>query len=61
MFVVSKNDNIVGFIAEESQKQFLVDQDPEIVFHEYDWTEDRAVYPSDFQIVDGVLSRVTTV
>jgi hypothetical protein len=37
MFAVIKNQAVVGFITEETQKEFLIEHEPEIAFAAIDW------------------------
>lgn len=53
--VYPNNDKIVGFITEESQKQFLIDSYNTVEFYEFEWTKEEPPMITDFSVVNGQL------
>ena len=58
VFAVVRNDTIVGFITEESQKSFLLQEQPDVQFFQFEWDSDTLYYPSDFAVENGQLVQL---
>ena len=52
MFALIKDNKVVGFLVEESQKEPF---DETHSFIEFEWTESKPPMVSDFSVVDGEL------
>lgn len=57
-FAIIKNEKVISFITEESQKADLLAADPELQFLHFNWNLERPFYPSDFKFENGLLIRV---
>lgn len=58
VFAVVRNDTVVSFITEESQKTFLLQEHPDIQFFQFEWNSEKSYYPSDFTVENGQLVRL---
>lgn len=47
-FAVILGTQIVGFIDSEEQKGFLISENSNYIFAEFEWNLDRLFYPQDF-------------
>lgn len=57
MFAVIKNKTVIGFITEEDQKPFLLENDSTVSFAEFVWPNDNTdidnlIMPSDVAVND---------
>lgn len=52
MFALIKDNKVISFLVEESQKQ---DFDETHSFIEFEWVENKPPMLSDFSVVDGQL------
>lgn len=53
--VYPNNEKVVGFITEESQKQFLIESYDTVEFYEFDWNKEEPPMVSDFKVENGKL------
>lgn len=47
-FAVILDATIIGFIDSEEQKVFLLSENPNYIFSEFEWNLERLFYPQDF-------------
>lgn len=51
-FAIKINDDIIGFVTEESQKAFLLECDPNHKFYQFTWDKENPPMPEDISIVN---------
>lgn len=54
-FAVFADNEIKGFIVEESQKDFLIESYDHVDFYEFDWNKEEYPMITDFKVIDGKL------
>jgi hypothetical protein len=51
---------VIGYITEESQKDFLLQCDENYLFYEFEWPGEMPPFPSEVEIIDGNISIISS-
>ena len=54
-FAIYLENNFIGFISEESQKDFFIECDPSYKFYDFDWGFETPPMPHDINLENEVI------
>lgn len=57
-FAIYLNETFIGFITEESQKEFFLECDSDYVFYQFTWDLDLPPMPSNVSLINEELQVI---